>query len=211
MYRLNMCRLKMCRQGILVLLLSGLFSSVQAQDLQTKNYRFLFGVFGTFGGDELVNLEIDTITGNRDASIDAGGGFGLSIGAGLMFGQGIEARASIGYHSDSESASNGSTSFRRLPVDASLHYHISSHSIGVGVSYILNPTFKFKLERALTSNINLDVDFDDALGFFVQYDYTFRDNLSIGARYLSTEFEAEDSSGSAIDGSYFGLVGTYSF
>ena len=135
----------------------------------------------------------------------------MGIGAGYRPpGGAFSVQATISWHSDSVSAGLDRAAFDRFPVDVLGFYELGSHRLGVGASLSLNPRLDMK-------DANGDeVDFENATGVLVQYDYRWR-NLGFGIRYVDVEYEVDSINGTAgtgseaIDGSHVGLMLTIPF
>jgi hypothetical protein len=92
-----------------------------------------------------------------------------------------------------------------MPLDLLGFYRTGNHRFGGGVTYHLNPEFEIDTDFA-----DGDIEFDNALGLVIEYDYFFSEGLSAGLRYTSIEYEASDFD-EEIDGSYFGLIISFAF
>ena len=95
----------------------------------------------------------------------------------------------IGYHFDEVSADNGDITFERYPLELIPFYNFRNHRIGAGLSYHLSP------ELDLKELGGSKVEFDDALGWLIEYDYSFSGWRSggfvLGARYLWIDYQVE--------------------
>lgn len=198
--------------AIIPLLLAGAVSTSHAQDLNQSDLGFYFGALVSSGGDDLVDLQVsDTLGGSRSDSISAGGGVALFAGLTKPFSSNVELRAALGFHRESVSASNGDTSFTRFPVEGSVHFRMNNHQIGTGLSYILNPSLELDIDQQFGPRINGEVNFDNAIGFFLQYEYRFKNNFNVGAKYLAADYDADSDQASGIDGSYLSVTTSYRF
>ena len=152
----------------------------------------------TYGGDKIAKIEYD----NGD-NVDIRGGGLLLIGVGGLyrFDQNWEAQLSLNYQFDRANAKNGDATFDRFPVDLLGFYRMGAHRFGGGITYHMNPTFDSNFDIA---NGKQRIDFDDAVGAVIEYDYFFNDSISLGARYVNIKYKSPDISGD-LDGSYGGV------
>lgn len=151
------------------------------------------------GGDTLVSV---TYTDGTDAELDAGDGFVLGGGAIIPLNEDgmLSSRITLSWKYNSlPAATNGSGDFTRFPLDFSIHKRFEQHFIGAGLTYHLNP--KFSASGVLG---NGSVSFDNALGMFLQYDYSIGDKYGFGLRYTKLEYDL-DVGGYSADASSFGL------
>lgn len=153
----------------------------------------------TYGGDKIATIDYED---GDDANIRAGSLFLLGLGGDYRFSPNWELQLTVNYQFDQANAENGDASFHRLPVDLLGFYRQGSHRFGGGVTYHINPEFEADFDDI---DGDFDVDFDNALGLVVEYDYFFTDSVSLGVRYTSIEYEASDFN-AEVDGSYFGLL-----
>lgn len=156
-----------------------------------------FGV--TYGGDKLATIKY---TNGDDVDLHGGGLVLFGIGAVHRFSENWEAQASINYHVDRANARNGDATFDRIPLDLLGFYRVGAHRFGGGVTYHLNPKFDSDFDF---SGGDGSVDFDNALGAVIEYDYFFNKHISLGARYTHIKYKSADIVGD-VDGSYGGLM-----
>jgi len=124
-------------------------------------------------------------------------------------------QASVGYHVDSVSADNDEVYFARVPLEAIAFYNFGHHRLGAGFSQHLDP--KLDLKDAGGPK----VEFEDALGSLIQYDYSFSgwnsNGVLVGVRYMWIEYEINEidgtrvNGGSDIDGNHVGVHFSYMF
>lgn len=158
----------------------------------------LLGTFGvTFGGDELATLEY---TNGDSTTLHAGGLVLFGIGFDHQFGNQWEIQSSINYHVDRANARNGDVTFQRFPLDVLGFYRSGNHRFGGGITYHMNPEFEIDL-----SDVRGTVDFDDAVGGVLEYDYFFTPSISLGLRGTVIDYKSSDVEGS-VNGNYVGLM-----
>ncbi|MBE3651493.1 hypothetical protein BOO92_14655 [Vibrio navarrensis] len=174
------------------------------------NANGLSGVLGVgygFGGDDLfkgiyTNGESDKIKANQGVSF-----FG---GVDLALPQDFLLRGTIGYKFDSLTASNGEVTFDRVPLEFTAFKAFNEHKIGAGIAYHTAVT----LECKITNMCDEEVEFDDAAGFTVQYEYAFAPlavgRFAVGAKYTNIDYKLS-STGEKFDGSGFDFHLSYLF
>ncbi|SHO55734.1 outer membrane beta-barrel protein [Vibrio quintilis] len=170
----------------------------------------LSGVLGVgygIGGDTM--LESFYASGGSD-KIKANQGISYFGGIDYRFSKSFIARGTIGYKSDDISASNGEISFSRVPLEFTLFHEFNQHRLGAGLAYHTSVSF----ECNITALCNSTVDFKDASGFLVQYEYAFAPltigRFGLGVKYTNIEYETE-SGGQTFDGSGFDFHLSYMF
>ncbi len=203
--------------GVIVCLL--ICSSVYADENSYDNgsipeAKFIFGAGITLGGDRLSEA---TYMDGSTASVKAGGFY--EFWAGILYevpDYPMEAQVTLGYHSDSESASNGSMSFSRLPLEGLVFYTHDVVRIGGGLTYHLSPEHEMSLDGYTSYNTS----FESALGLVFQVDFNLSDQNYgpknvVGFRYVSIDYEADSVNGTpvtgSVDGSHFGFIYQYAF
>lgn len=164
----------------------------------------------TFGGDQLIEVEVENdFYGDDNEDVRAGESAAIALGAAYQFyNSPLQLQATVGYHNDSILADNGDTDFTRKPLELLAFYAIDRHRIGVGVTHHLDPEFDVDIDFLARDR----VDFDDATGFVLQYDFRVASFLAFGARLVSIEYEPENRfRGPAVEGDHFGLMMTFLF
>jgi len=178
--------------------------------------KWLVGVGLTHGGDELAEVELDFDGDSIDE--DLRGGELITLAAGAVVYLPLPAwslQTSIGYHFDEVSADNGDITFERYPLELIPFYNIRNHRLGAGLSYHLSP------ELDLGELDGSKVEFDNALGWLIEYDYSFSGWQSggfvVGLRYLWIDYKVEKvdnknvSGGFEFDGNHVGVHVDYMF
>lgn len=160
-----------------------------------------------FGGDKIVTLTYD----NGDETELKGAQLFSFIG-GILYqpaNQNFGLLSQVSYKFDQANGANGTAKFTRIPIDVLALYVNQGHRVGAGFAYHLNPTFTCDVSGVCGAN----VDFANALGFVVQYEYAFNygveRSVDIGVRYTSLEYKAEN--GATLDGSGAGFFFGMSF
>ena len=170
----------------------------------------------THGGDELAEVEL-VHDDDSHHDEDIRGGELITIAAGIVVYLPLHSwsiQTSIGYHSDEVGSYNDDIKFDRYPLELIPFYNFKKHRIGAGLSYHLSP------ELNLKDIGGPKVEFDDALGWLVEYDHSFsgweNDGFVLGVRYLWIDYEVDKVSnirrpGIDVDGNHIGIHVNYMF
>jgi len=145
------------------------------------------------GGDPLVET--------TQADLNAGGG--MYIGGGLNIQpeqSAVEYHLTLSYLFDSVEFKepSGDASFNAMPLDFGVFTRHSKHNFGAGITYHLNPTSELCIDGYGCAKAN----FDDALGFLAQYNYTLNSGMLLGVKLTSLEYTVGSES---IDASSLGV------
>lgn len=157
-----------------------------------------------FGGDTLATV---VFTNGTTESIKSNEG--IFIGGGMAIlneARDIEAEFSLTYKFALIAANNGDLEWTRVPLDALVFYRMPRFRVGGGLTYHFSPKVS---GNGAASNVNLK--FDDALGFILQADWLIMDkkslSMALGVRYTNIEYKLQRTSTST---SSEGLGITYS-
>lgn len=175
-----------------------------------NGWNFVGSLGLTFGGDELIEVEVeDDFFGDDDEDVRAGESVVFAVGAAYQFyNSPLQLQATLGYHTDGIFADNGDTEFSRKPLELLAFYSIDRHRIGVGVTRHLDPEFDVDIDFLPEDRVK----FDDATGFVVQYDFRVTAFFALGARFTSIEYQPEDPfRGPNVDGDHIGIMMTFLF
>ncbi len=152
-----------------------------------------------FGGDNLLTI----ITGTGSDTIRAGQLFSFAGGATFDITSDLEGMVTIGYYADSQTYSNGSADFSRIPINGMVFYEQGTLRLGGGLTYHLNPT----LTCDITAVCNSTATADSALGYMLEAGSTTKGGrkgrLYYGLRYTIINYQF---AGGSVDGSNFALV-----
>jgi len=93
---------------------------------------------------------------------------------------------------------DGEASADAFPVELGLFHSWNKHEIGVGLSHHLNPSHELEFTNIASGT----VDFEDASGLFLQYNYIFSqassssngNNTYVGIKYTDMDYELENVS-----------------
>lgn len=148
-----------------------------------------------FGGDTLTTVPF---TDGTTASIDTNEG--LLLGGGVAIANADytwQTEITLNWKYQAITAANGDLKWTRWPLEALTFYQMTQFRFGGGLAYHLNPSLQ---GDGVVSNINMD--FDNALGFVLQADYRLDEAIAFGLRYTVIEYE---SAGRTYDASGPGL------
>ena len=193
-----------CAAGLLSL------NTVQAQEtdqapsepaIAGPTVRPLLGMGLTFGGDTLATTFFTDGTQN---DIKAGQLVQLYGGLEYRATPLLSIQATVGYHVDNSSASNGNVKFSRIPVELLGHFHASeTWQFGGGLRVVNSP----KLSSSGAASSIGSVDFDNTTGLVIEGEYRLNSKLGFKLRYVSESYEAKAPfAGSTVDGSHIGLM-----
>ena len=150
------------------------------------------------GGDKLATVKYRH---SDDVDINAGGLVLLGVGVNQEFGNNWELQATLNYLGAGADARNGEVSFSRWPIEVLGFYHVGNHRFGGGLTYHVNPKFDVDFDYGPDETVN----FDDALGAVLEYDYFFMPQLSLGVRGTVINYKSSDVDGT-INGNSIGVV-----
>jgi hypothetical protein len=131
-----------------------------------------------FGGEEIAST-------TDGGSLKTNDGFILGGGTSILSdSKDLEVEVTLAWKYGNLSASDGSISFTRFPLDALVFYRMPQFRLGGGLTYHLNP--KLKGDGVASG---LDVKFDNAVGLVIQGDYLIGSKMTLGLRYTSLEYK----------------------
>lgn len=117
----------------------------------------------------------------------------------------VKSLFSLGYITDSSFASNGEVSFDRYYLDALLSRDFDHLRFAAGLSYHLGVT----LEGSEVVR-DIDVEFENTLGFVAEASYLFQHPGALTLRYLDIDYTVEET-GERFDGAGIGLYYGFGF
>lgn len=188
-------------------------ASEASSEGKTVNWVMGFGL--TYGGEKLAETKVEYDGNTIDE--DLRGGDLITFAAGLVTylpRREWSFQTTIGYHLDEVSADNGDIRFERYPLEFIPFYNSGNHRVGAGLSYHLSPKLNLK------DIGGPKVAFDNALGWLVEYDYSFvgwsKSGLLVGVRYLWIDYEIDKingtpASGENINGNHVGVHADFIF
>lgn len=154
------------------------------------------------GGDDLVTT---TVT-----DLSAGGGITLGAGASLSQpGSSMSYRVVLHYLFDKVefTSPDGEASVDALPLELGVFNSWERHEVGAGLSHHFSPSYEISSSNGF---LNSSVDFNDATGLFLQYNYifsqaetaTYTTDTYIGFKLTAIDYEIGNSS---FDAGSFGI------
>jgi hypothetical protein len=201
--------------AILALILPAAGNAAADEPARAGEMQWFVGLGITHGGDKLAEVEVEFDGDREDENIRAGDLLSLAAGTVVYLPRSpVSIQASIGYHVDFVSADNGDVEFDRYPFEFIPFYNFGNHRLGSGVSYHLSP------ELDLGDAGGPKVEFKDAAGWLVEYDYSFsgwrNGGLVLGARYMWIDYKVDKVDGERVDGfrfdgNHFGIHADFMF
>lgn len=163
---------------------------------QEKPVRGFIGMGITGGGETLAKVEW---TDGDTTKIKSGGLVDLRAGVDIQSpGSPWSLQASIGYHFDRITASNGNVHFRRFPIEGLAYYQVAPNvRLGGGLRYVGSAKLT---SSGAASNLG-SADFDGGLGTLVEGEYR-TGSLGFALRYVAEKYKYQ---GSSIDGNHVGF------
>jgi hypothetical protein len=150
------------------------------------------GISAEGGGDKLAETTIGD-------TVNAGGGIKFSIGSQNVLDDGTSAlRFAAGFLYDRLDAIDGNAELSAITLDGMYLIINGAHSFGAGITLHMSPEYT----QTGGGYADVDIKFDDAVGMVLEYQYTFSNNLGLGARYTDLSYEASNIS---LDASSFGV------
>lgn len=152
--------------------------------------------FGLTGGGETL-ITVPFADGSSE-SISSGGLVHLYGGLRLPVAPRLALQATIGYHVDNVSASNGSVRFSRFPVELLGQFDVAPQ-------IRLNGGVRFATGTKVSSSgvaSGLDTSFTASPALVLEGEYLFSDNISVALRYVNETYKAPN--GVKIDGNHVG-------
>lgn len=168
---------------------SGNGNDPSAQTLEMNRVRLLLQVGLASGGEKIFEGDLYYEDGDSER-VDVKAGDGYSLGLGLIMPLSASGKAEIqvagGWKEKRISAENGDVTFNRIPIDVMVLARFKRMRIGGGITYHLNP--KMAGDGFVGE---VDVEFDNALGYLLEADYVFAKRWILGLRGTLLEYEKE--------------------
>ena len=147
--------------------------SAWADDTSPSSTHLTLDAGLAFGGDKLATVYY---TNGNSKTLRAGDAIYGAVGFEHDFGVNWGFKSSLGYSFTSAVATNGDTTFDRFPLDLLAVYNSGRHKFGFGATYHMSPHLD-------GNGFFPNVDFDNALGWVLQYQYAM-----IGVRYTNISY-----------------------
>ena len=175
------------------------FAQAAADD---SGFHPLVGAAITYGGDDIATVRFES-GGTR--TIKAGGLLQIHAGAEYRVPDSpLSFLATIGYHVDNITASNGSLRFDRFPIEAIVLWAPQPHlRLGVGARYAMSAHF--------SSSGDADIGSFDAkaeVGALLMGEWRITPSQGVQVRYVHETYKVF---GESVDGSHFGVGYNYYF
>lgn len=164
----------------------------------SKNFRFLLGLGFTSGGDTLVDGQYSN---GSSYKISAGGGIDIKGGLEYQITPQFAVQGSVGYHSDSTSASNGNIGFKRTPIEVLGFYGVNpKFRLGAGVRSSSGAGLSSSGVASSVGSLTVTGN----TGTVIQGDYFFAPKSAFSIRAVNESFTRSDSAKS-ISGNHVGF------
>jgi hypothetical protein len=187
---------------LVALAIASLSQNAAAQDMG-KQLRFTMGAGLTFGGDKLATA---VYTNGAEIDIRAGSMVALNAGADFRITPEVSLQATVGFHVDDATASNGDMRFQRFPIELLAYYNVSPQwRIGGGVRYVSNA----KLTSSGAAYIG-DLSFEDTVSGVLEGEYAMSNSIGIKVRYVQEQFENKYN-GRKTDANHVGVFANFYF
>ncbi len=171
--------------------------------VDTRPARFFLGAGLTGGGDRLFTARF---TDGSDYTLRAGALVQLHGGVEFRVAPAVSVAVSVGYHVDSADARNGSTWFRRVPVEALAHVDIHPQwRLGGGLRVALSPRLSSDGAAPYT-----DEDFETALGPVIEIEHRFNHWFGLKLRAVSERYKSKAGL-PTVNGDHVGLFANFYF
>lgn len=175
------------------------------------NEHYVFNFGQNFGGEVLAI--------NSYSKIQLGSGLNMSVGKIRYFETlPFSSLLSMGIKMNVSRFSDGAVIFKTYPINALEYYTGQNFMFGVGVTYHINPGYKYTCSNANNCGSSRNIKFDNGLGLIADYNYYVTAHSFLGLRYISMKYSGvriENNSTkqiqSELDVSSFGIQYGYGF
>lgn len=152
----------------------------------------------TYGGEKLATV---TYSNGDTQDVRSGGLVDMHVGVDVRATPWTSFQATVGYHTDSSEASNGSVRFTRVPIEVLGYFHPSnSIRIGGGVRLVQNA----QLRGRGAANTIADQNFDNTTGVVLEGEYLFTSWMGLKLRAVSETYRSR-TTGIKANGDHGGL------
>ena len=166
-----------------------------------EGLRPVLGVDLTGGGETLISVEYN---GGSRRDISSGGL--VHVFGGVEYtepGAAWTLQATVGYHFDRASASNGSVSFSRVPFEVLGFWNANDNwRFGGGLRKATSSQFDVS---GVLNDYATDFNMRTSVGFVLQAEYQFGQHGSVFLRYVDETYKSNYLVGGEVDGSHGGL------
>jgi hypothetical protein len=172
-----------------------------ATPAHAEGLRPVLGLDLTGGGESLISVEYN---GGTRREISSGGL--MHVFGGVEYtepGAAWTIQATVGYHFDRASASNGSVSFSRVPFEVLGFWNVNDHwRLGGGLRKATSSEFDVS---GVLNDYATDFNMRTSVGFVLQGEYQFGQHASVFVRYVDEKYKSNYLVGGEVDGSHGGL------
>lgn len=166
-----------------------------------EGFRPVLGVGVTGGGKTLIDVEY---TGGAHRKISSGGL--MHVFGGVEYtapGAPWTVQATVGYHFDRASASNGSVSFSRVPFEVLGFWNAHpSWRFGGGLRKATNSEFDVS---GVLNDYATDFNMRTTVGVVLQAEYMFGEHGSVFLRYVDEKYKSNYLVGGEVEGNHGAL------
>ncbi len=172
-------------------------------DTAGKRLRFVAGAGLTYGGQRIVTARY---TDGDTVDIDGGGSVALLAGLDYRIDPRFSVQATIGYHVDNASGSNGDVRFERVPLELLGYYHVNGQvRVGGGLRYVTGAS----LRTNGVADIG-DHEFKNATSGVAEIEYLYAPRLGFKLRYANDRYAFRRLDGN-IGGQHVGALVNFYF
>ena len=184
-------------------------SAAHAQNMAPANaypVKQVHGFFGaglTYGGDKLATAHY---TNGGNVNVHAGGLIALVGGVDWAVTPEFTFQASVGYHVDQASGSNGEIRFQRYPFELLAFYKVAPQwRVGGGVRYLTGT----KLTSSGAAYLG-EYKFDNSVSAVLEAEYILSPQLGIKVRYVAEKIDSKYDN-HKIDANHAGVFANFYF
>jgi hypothetical protein len=176
-------------------------AAITAPSFAAEGFRPVLGATITGGGETLIDIEYNS---GYHREISSGGL--MQVFGGVEYavpGSPWTVQATVGYHFDRASASNGSVSFSRVPLEVLGFWNANDNwRFGAGLRKATNARFEVS---GILNDYASDFNMRTSVGAVVQAEYLFGQHGSVFLRYVDEKYKSSHLVGGEVDGSHGGL------
>jgi hypothetical protein len=206
---------KAVQRSLAIAVLSALTMAAHAEQLSGGLHPVL--QFGLTGGGDTISTTY--YSNGTSENINAGGL--VQLGGGVLWQSSdmpLATQFSVNYHVDDTSASNGSSTFDRVPIELTFFYTgVDRWRFGAGVRFVQTPRYRSHVDGVSDESLN----FKNTTGALVEIGYGFTSHAWLNLRLVSEKYQpttytkngvtTDVSNSPSYDGSHIGLNFVYAF
>ncbi|HET8871206.1 MAG TPA: hypothetical protein VFM48_12205 [Aquabacterium sp.] len=198
-------------------LIATLSGAAWAEESGNSKFSVLAGAGYTWGGDTLVSIQLDPVSGTSGRTyyedLSGGAGLDLRLGGQWLLSNKTRLQAMVAFHNDQANGIHGHASYRRVPVELLGHYKVSENWwVGGGLRKSTNGTLD--REAGFTSggvtlpSAKWNIKFDAAA--VLEAEYMMNNNWGFKLRGVRERGRFEGYT-EKFNADHFGLILTYYF